>query len=345
MSFSKNLLFILGILLISACKKGEHYDSSFPNTLTLISEQRDIEDVTLRYPFRVRMDDSFLYVMDLHASDYYCHQFHYPSMELKQSFAKRGRGPNEFLDAENIRLTKNSGCWVLDANNTKMARFHINGRDSLEKEIKLDKRLIRTLDFDLYNDTLMIVPDYTGMHRFDILFSDGTIKESRGSIPALKKDNNISDAAYAQAWRGFLDFNPQNGILAIATQLGEVIEIYDIPGDSLINVIYGKQGEPQFKYNGGYAIPTGLMGYSDVHVGKENIYALFWGHTFRDLKQETVKAEGGNKIQVFDLYGNPVKQYILDRYITGFFINEEKGILLGVDVNSDQPLIEVKINS
>jgi hypothetical protein len=53
--------------------------------------------------------------------------------------------------------------------------------------------------------------------------------------------------------------------------------------------------------------------------------------------------EGGNQIRVFDLKGNPVKQYILDRYITGFCIDEEKNILLGVDVNSDQPVVEMKL--
>ena len=34
--------------------------------------------------------------------------------------------------------------------------------------------------------------------------------------------------ALAQAWRSFIDYNPDNGILAMATQLGEAIEIYNL---------------------------------------------------------------------------------------------------------------------
>jgi hypothetical protein len=339
MTFSKTILFI-GVFGVS-CHKQVDFRPDFAQTESLsVFEVRPIEGVFMRYPFRIRLQDSVLFVMNLHTTDYYCNQFDYPSMRHRQSFVKKGKGPGEFLDAENIRLAPDGGCWVLDANNTKMACFPAN--DSLATELKLDSRLIRTLDFALYGDSSFIVPDYTGLHRFHILRPDGQIEASRGQIPVRKRDASISDAAYAQAWRGFLDYNPENGLLAVVTQLGEVMEIYSIPGDSLVNIVYGSQGEPQFKYRDGYAIPTGIMGYSDVYVGRENIYALFWGYTFEDIKQERVKTEGGNLIRVFDLKGNPVKQYSLDRYITGFCLNEETGTLLGLDVNSDQPVIELK---
>jgi len=266
----------------------------------------------MRYPFRVRIPDSCIYVMDLHGSEYYCHQWDYPSMRYRQSFAEKGRGPGELLDAENLRLTS-EGCWVLDANKAKMNYFQIHGNDLSLMEYPLDRRLIRTLDFDLYNDSLFIVPDYTGKRRFDILGPDAVIRESRGTIPCRNRDKTISDLVYAQAWRGFLDYNPENGLLAIATQLGDVMEIYSIQGDSLVNVVYGSKGEPRFEYRNGQAIPCGIMGYSDIQVGSRFIYALFWGHSFRDIwRNESI--EGGNQIRVFDLSGKPIKQYILDRY-------------------------------
>jgi hypothetical protein len=281
--------------------------------------------------------------MDLHATDYYCHQFDYPSIRYQRSFAKRGIGPTDFLDAENIRFTSKGDCWILDANKSLLTCFPINAANFSKREIHLTPKLVRTLDLALYNDSLFIVPDYTGKHRFHILHSDGTLKESRGKISLSKKDKDIPDMVYAQAWRGFLDYNFQTGILAIATQLGEVIEIYDIPGDSLINVVYGKQGEPRFNYRNGQAIPTGIMGYSDIYVGEENIYALFWGQTFDEIKTTFWDIEGGKEIRVFDLKGNPVKQYFLDRYITGFCVDEKNKVIIGLDVNSDQPVVKMKI--
>ena len=54
------------------------------------------------------------------------------------------------------------------------------------------------------------------MHKFGVIptVDEGALRNVR---PAL-----------AQAWRSFIDYNPRNGILAVATQLGEVLEIYNL---------------------------------------------------------------------------------------------------------------------
>ena len=340
MGFRKDILIPLGLLsFLAACGRQETSAVHFPETEYLsVSVVKRIEDVPMRYPFRVRATDSSLYVMDLHGYEYYCHQFEYPSMKYIRSIAYKGRGPGELLDAENIRINKQGELWILDANRATIHGFRAD-EDTVYSAIALDKRLIRSLDFAFYDDSLWIVPDYTGTHRFDVLHVDGNLRESRGQLPLRKKDKTIPDLVYAQAWRGFLDYNQENGLLAIATQLGEVIEIYSLPGDSLVKVLYGKEGEPRFQYRNGYAVPEGIMGYSDVFVGKKHIYALFWGHSFKDIRRD-VSIEGGNCIQVVDWLGHPVKQYSLDRYITGFCIDEEKGKIIGLDVNSDQPVVE-----
>ena len=343
MGLRKGILVLLQLLFVlTACNRRETSPLLFPETDYLsVSEVKPIEDMPMRYPFRVRLNDSYLYVMDLHGDEYYCHQFAYPSMKHCRSVAKRGRGPGEFLDAENIRLNRQGELWILDANQAKIQGFRAED-DSVFNKISLDKRLIRSLDFAFYNDSLWIVPDYTGVFRFSILHPDGSILESRGQIPVQKKDKAIPDLAYAQAWRSFLDYNPENGLLAIVTQLGEVVEIYSLPGDSLVKVLYGKEREPRFRYRAGYAIPDGIMGYSDVFVGKEHIYTLFWGHSFQDIRRNA-SIEGGNCLRVFDLAGNPVRQYVLDRYITGFCVDEDKGEIIGLDVNSDWPVVGWKL--
>ncbi|GHT71278.1 hypothetical protein FACS189455_2700 [Bacteroidia bacterium] len=306
----------------------------------MISESKQVEGVEMRYPFRICMNNASLYIMDLHAATYYCHRFKYPSMEYVTSFGKRGEAPDEFLDAENIRLDRFSNIWFLDANKNQIVCFNQN---SHQRVIKLDKQLVRSLDFDFYGDSVFVVPDYSGTHRFHLVNFQGEIVSSRGSLPVKEKDKNIPDIVYAQAWRSFLNYNRHNDVLALVTQLGEVIELYSLGGDSLICTIKGKHGDPVFRYSKGYAIPTGIMGYSDVFVGDKYVYALFWGHSFDDLKREIVTVEGGNQIHVFDLAGNPVKCYHLERYITGFCVDEKHSVILGLDVNSDQPVVECKI--
>ena len=112
----------------------------------------------------------------------------------------------------------------------------------------------------------------------------------------------------AQAWRSFIDYNRNTGILAIVTQLGQVIEIYDMKEKKRIALINAEKEAPSFGERQSNAIPDGIMGYSDIHVSDSIIYALFWGHSFRDIQQEKIKHQGGNRIQVFDINGNPIKE-------------------------------------
>jgi len=296
--------------------------------------------VYMRYPFRVKQIDSTLVIMDLHGADYYYHEFSFPEFKLKRSFAKPGIGPNEFLDAENIRIDKHGRFYLLDANKSSITVLDRNRVDTMER-IKLSDKLIRTLDFDIVDDSTFVVPDYTGKHRFNLINRKGQIVRSCFTIP--DKRNNSSNVVLAQAWRSFINYNPSNGILAMVTQLGQVLELYNLKKNTIINIVYGKNGEPEFINKGGYASPCGIMGYSDVYVGEDKIYAIFWGKSFRDIESEPNSKDGGNLLQVFDLTGKPLCQYILDKYITGFTVDEKHNKIIALDINRNNPLVEYQL--
>ena len=58
-----------------------------------------------------------------------------------------------------------------------------------------------------------------------------------------------------------------------------MLEIYNLK-DSTHVVCMGPHGEPEFQVSGGYGIPTGIMGFSDVQVTDRAIYAVFHGRSF-----------------------------------------------------------------
>ncbi len=171
----------------------------------------------------------------------------------------------------------------LDANkhlitNLSLQRVH---EKTSTKEISLDKEIIRALDFALYDDSCFIIPDYSGKHRFHIIdMNGGDIKSSRGEIPSVEHTNK--DIALAQAWRSFIDYNPDNGILAMVTQLGEVLEIFNLKDGTHI-VKFGPHGEPEYNEAKGMAIPSGIMGFSDIQVTDKYIYAVFMAEALRRL--------------------------------------------------------------
>ena len=42
----------------------------------------------------------------------------------------------------------------------------------------------------------------------------------------------------------------------------------------------------------------------------------------------------------FSLTGEPLCRYVLDHYVYGISVDEQKGIILATDVNKDDPIIE-----
>jgi len=339
----KYSLILLITLIIAGCVDNQQDEDVFKGKdKKLISTPLVADSVFMRYPFRIKKTGSDLVISDLHGAEYYCFRFSYPQLKLKQSFAVRGHGPNEFLDVENIRFNNQGDIVALDANKSMITAFDVSKMENT-MQINLDRELIRTLDFDLINDSLLIVPDYSGENRLCVLTNQGLVVDRLFEIPLKSKTNNSSNTVVSQAWRGFLDYNPENGILAMVTQLGHVVEIYNMNSKCIVKIVYGKYGEPEFIDKGAYAVPNGIMGYSDVQVGKNKIYALFWGRTFKDIRANPDMKEGGNMLEVYDLQGNPLYRYMLDKNITGFCIDENDNTMLALDINSNKPLIKYKL--
>jgi len=308
---SITLLFLSFFLFISCDHKHKEYAkgvlfySGFPHERELIGEVIELDTALLRYPFRIRIEGDRVIVMDLHGLDHYGHLFQYPSYQYLSSFGKRG--------------------------------------DSLlrDETVTLDEDILRPLDFAIYNDSMFIIPDYSGENRLCRVNCNGKLIDKIGIIPTIdEKALENARPALAQAWRSFLDYNPNNGILAVVTQLGEVLEVYNLK-DSTHVVRIGEYGEPEFKISDGYGIPTGIMGFSDVQVTDSAIYTVFHGTSFKEIARQSGRLpDGGKYIYVFSLKGEPLCKYVLDHYIYGIWVDEATKTIIATDVNNDEPILK-----
>lgn len=344
-----NILLLFAVL--AACKSSPHSEgqsyADFPQMRELKGKVITLDTALFRYPFRVRVQGDKAVVMDLHGADYFCHIFHYPDFRYLLSLGKHGEAPDEQISVQNIRWNGDY-LWALDANKSELTRygFDLSGDSLLRKEVvNLDKDILRALDFVMYDDSTFIIPDYSGNNRFCWVNSQGKLLRKLGELPSENEDAlKNARPALAQAWRSFIDYNPRNGVLAAVTQLGEVIEVYNLK-DSTHVVRIGPHGEPEFKISSGYGIPTGIMGFSDVQVTDSAIYAVFHGRSFKKIVQNAQKGihiDGGQYIYVFSLKGEPLCKYELDHYIYGISVDEARGIILATDVNKDEPVFEYK---
>lgn len=332
-------------LSCTSTKDGNLHYNDFPETISLQSTVVEIDTALFRYPFRIRIDNDRAIIMDLHHAGHYLHLFDYPDFNYKSSFGKRGQSPEEIISADNFRIDGNL-VYTLDANKREIKTFLFSAdRDSLfqQNNLIMEEAILRPLDFDQYNDQIFVVPDYSGESRFCWINKEGKIIQRTGTIPSKnEKAFQTAKTALSQAWRSFIDYNPDNGILAMATQLGEVLEIYNLK-DSTHTVVMGPAGEPEFQLSGNYAIPSGIMGFSDIQVTDYFIYTVFHGRTFEEIQKQKEPIDGGQFIYVFDLQGNPVCKYVLDRFIYGIYVDEVNHLIWATDVNNDQPIIKFDI--
>lgn len=252
------------------------------------------------------------------------------------------------LSAEMFQFSALDSVWALDANRMLITRWSVSPADktvSCKEEIRLDTKLVRSLDF-YRMESAFLITDYLGDFRYHKVSHSGKPIKSIGEIPTEINYEQDIRPALAQAWRSFTDYNPKNGIYAMATQLGETLEIYNLKTQTH-NVIYGPGGEPQFIAKGGEGFPTGIKGFVDIQVTDDYIYTVFDGMSWKErdkfYERGMAAPKGGHFLYVFDLEGNPVRKYTLDKNILGIHIDEKTNIGIATCAESDNPIVTFKL--
>ncbi|MBQ8529986.1 MAG: hypothetical protein IJ430_02330 [Parabacteroides sp.] len=347
--------YLLSILCIGICFSflknsffNERYNryKTFPEERKVTTQEISLQ-TDFRYPYRIAIKENMAILMDLHPNEYFYHVYSYPDWQPIATFGKRGEGPKEVLSADGIRFYSSDSIYTLDANRMIITRWTLSPEAkavSRAEDIPLNKSLIRSLDF-YRTDKNFLIPNYSGECRYHKVSHDGQSIQNIGKIPTEEHKEN-RDVALAQAWRTFTDYNPKNDIYVLVTQLGEVIEVHNLKTEKQF-VIYGPGGEPAFKKVLGEGIPTGIKGFMDVQVTDQAIYAIFDGLSWEERKKYQVQGkrppEGGHFLYQFDLAGNPIRKYTIDKNIYGLEIDEKKNQVIATCLESDSPIVTFQL--
>ena len=343
--FCLALLLLALVLCIFLFSKTNHSGTIPFEIVELRGRVLPLDTVLFRYPYRLEVRNDRVVIEDLHGQNHFYHLFTYPDFRYLSSFGQRGEGPEEMLTVDDFRWDGQT-LWALDNIKSELVRWELNkSRDRMLRMecVKLAKETFRALDVVPYRDNSFLIPDYSGENRFSQVDRTGKLIQKWGEIPTEKK-NALKENPYAfgQSWRSFIDYSPETATLVAATQLGEVLEIWNVKKQTH-KVVKGKLGEPKFEILGSYAIPRGVRGYNDIQVTKRDIYVIFRGMPVKEEMLAYQKGkrlpEGGNNIRVFSLDGEPLKEYKLDHFVSGIWVMEEEGKLWTLDVNSDDPIV------
>ena len=345
-----SLIILLGALTVYAFTKNsfkaEHSEITFPVTEELQGRVIPIDSVFFRYPYRLEVRNDRVVIEDLHGPDHFYHLFTYPEFRYLSSFGQRGEGPEEMQTVDGF-FWNGQTLWALDNIKSELVRWELSdSRDKMlrKERIKLDKATFRALDIVPFQNNSFLIPNYSGDTRFCEVDRKGKLLKKWGKIPTdksklLEQNPNV----FGQGWRSFIDYSFQSGILVAATQLGEVLEIWNTQRGTY-QIIKGELGDPKFEIVQSYAIPSGFRGYNDVHVTERAIYGIYNGVPMKEVMLAYQKGkplpEGGRTVRVFGLDGKPLKEYKLDHSVSGIWVDEKLGKMWALDVNSDDPIVE-----
>ena len=120
---NKTLLFLLLPGLLISCKptppSGDNGEI-VPLTSECLLKNSDLY---MKYPYKIKVQDSIMCIWDLHGGDRFYHLYSYPELQFITSFAVNGRGPEEYISTGGFCMDEQH-IYVLD---TSRARLSVLG--------------------------------------------------------------------------------------------------------------------------------------------------------------------------------------------------------------------------
>jgi hypothetical protein len=272
----------------------------------------------------------------------------YDSETLKElgEFARKGRGPDEFPTTIIIdrifQCDNNVYIWVHDLNESVLCMINIT--ESLKKQVTIIDKKFKTkaesgFFMAFFIDSTKIIGRSTNsipqMYRLQLYNpQQDVITKTVPLFPVVKKLSDDIDFIYrkynylytsniglkndmtkiASAMSSFnrIDIFDTDGILETS-----ILEGVEIPKDDIQSYLTAESGDNRAL----------MIHYNAIYTTDNYIYALYYGQPKSDYAMKFIKTE----IRIFDWAGKPLSKIEVPDYLLNFSIDEEKGLMYGVD--------------
>ena len=289
--------------------------------------------------------NNFIIVLDTKSTPYSISIVDLHNDNTMYHIAHNGQGPSEFISAWDIRpdvIQKNS-FWTLDATSQSYSKYVLDsifaGNLKPCKRIKARNPMLRMDDF-VVTDKHIICNGPISCAQLAFLSLDNglLIRESERIPIEVKYEKKVSNEILALAYVSRMGIKPDLSRIAIGTSMGDYLSIYDSSGVRLKTIRTPERLEPIFEVssNGhwGYTDES-RYGYLDLACSDRYIYAQYGGKTHDGDIKYTSKY-----INVYTWDGEPVVRLVLDRYVLGICVDEERNSLYALEIFANQPIIK-----
>lgn len=337
----KNSVYIVQIvfcLLIFSCTTDIKKINTEALNLEILSSYEN-DSVFVTYPKEIKIKDSLLFMLSS-SSGHFINVYSYPKLEFLTYIGVVGKSSEELLSIGTFDVDDDY-IYLIDVSSKKLLKYSL--KNIMQKDNKpAEKVMLNDINIPSlsYSKTEygFISISATG-DRYLLIDEKGEKIKSFGSLPVnSSKDIPKIDSLYIPSlWNVSVDYDKKSNIIAVATKLGDVIEVCNLK-TSECNVIIGKGGMPNIISKGNKISIGKIDGYYDIKIANNQIYALYSGVDREKLSEQWRKGintpDGGVNMKVYSLDGELNKHYILDRYITGFDIDIKNKKIIAIDPNN-----------
>lgn len=347
----KNLIVIIIVLLLYSCtskNRSSNNDNNtkqielsrldFPDSTKLIGQNIKFDSLISPYSFYV-LRDSLLLVEYMDANPFYMELFNLNTQNRIAGLMRRGKGPYEALSASftsNIYNYSNSNeIWTYDIVMKRVSGFNIdsllhNKESYFPKQIDLPRY---SLEFSKMNDSCFIcfnsyyINDRKFNNKVDEIFRYKPSNEESVELTGKYFTFNVTG--------GYVLIAPQDDRILIPHFYEDRISIYNKELE-LIKILTGPDMiEPQYRLKGenhvSFIPRKEYRGYYPSCHTNNSIYIIYVGLNGID---SAINFRRPVEVFKFDWDGNPVKRYIMDRYIYDISISSDEKVLYGTYYDS-----------
>lgn len=332
------------ILICSSCSQESKYENCTTFSNNKLSQlpfhtlpgEKVVFDQEVQNPVKLELIDSVLILTNMNTS-ILLDKYNINSSQKIGDYIPFGSGPNEMLIVNSIQQT-DSTTWLLDQSQNKLYHFNISNFITDQ-----NPNPINTIKLEMPVDNVLVLPSKLMIattlnpegKRFSIFDKTGKCLRNISEYPDFGEEMSGYEKIVSFACQAILSPDKQNIILTYKQT--DLIEIYDIEGN-LKSRIHGPDlfyPALKQKEEGGHirVVPKGeknFDAYFNPHIYDNKLFVLYSGLEFDGKKANYLL----DRIIVFNLSGEPLKQYKLSEPIFNFTIDPKSRKIYGI---SDSP--------
>lgn len=326
------MLLPLCLLTVVACGGGTSSGKDFGELEEVVAELVPISEI-LKINDIVKLEDYIVLQNSGEGADYFYYVYSCPELEFLYSFARQGRGPEEYLMPAAIGNTSGNVIGFRDHATDKFAFYEVSDtaavlKDSYRMASPDPYRFF--WEINMVEDSLLLVKHQGDRSGARELWSPVSgMKDSIGNFfPKLphrmgKNYYTIFDDYHISASGNRFVFAYS---MIDRLEMGEARD-----GRICLAAAVGAEGTPEFHLYGDdtateFSIDLNIVTYENVDAGRDCVYALYSGQRLNDTEMNH-----SSLIEVYSWDGEPLRLLSLDVPVASFAVDEDNGVIYAVN--------------